>query len=59
MLVLSRLVGEKIYIGQNIVLTVVEVDRNKVRLGIEAPREIPVVRSELLPPENDGSGEAR
>ena len=59
MLVLSRFVGEKIYIGQNIVLTVVEVDRNKVRLGIEAPREVPVVRSERLPPENDNPGEAR
>lgn len=48
MLVLSRKVGEKIYIGETIVVTVVEVDRGKVRVGIEAPREIPVMRPELL-----------
>lgn len=48
MLVLSRKVGEKIIIGETIVVTVVEVDRGKVRIGIEAPREIPVMRPELL-----------
>ncbi len=49
MLVLSRKLGEKIHIGDNICITVVDVDRGKVRLGIEAPREIPVFRQELLP----------
>lgn len=49
MLVLSRKLGEKIVIGDNICITVVDIDRGKIRLGIEAPREVPVFRSELLP----------
>lgn len=51
MLVLSRKLGEKIVINNNIVITVVDIDRGKIRLGIEAPREVPVFRKELLPPE--------
>jgi carbon storage regulator len=47
MLVLSRKVGEKIYIGENIVVTVAEIDRGRVRLGIEAPRDVPIWRDEL------------
>ena len=49
MLVLSRKLGEKIYIGENICITVVDIDRGKIRLGIEAPRDIPIYRQELLP----------
>lgn len=49
MLVLSRKVGEKILIGENIVVTLVEIDRGKVRIGIEAPKDVPVYREELLP----------
>jgi len=49
MLVLSRKLGEKIYIGDNICITVVDIDRGKIRLGIQAPREVPVYREELLP----------
>ena len=48
MLVLSRKVGEKVIVGNNIVLTVVEVNGNRVRLGIEAPRDTAIVRGELL-----------
>jgi carbon storage regulator len=48
MLVLSRKLGEKIIIGENICITVIDIDRGKIRLGIEAPREIPVYRQELL-----------
>ena len=55
MLVLSRKLGEKIHIGYNICITVVDIDRGKVRLGIEAPRNIPVYRQELLP--LNGTGE--
>ena len=47
MLVLSRKKNESIVINDNIVITVVEVRGDKVRLGIEAPREIPVHRSEV------------
>ncbi|MSR32648.1 MAG: carbon storage regulator [Gemmataceae bacterium] len=48
MLVLTRKPGEKIRIGKNIVLTIIEVVGNRVRVGIEAPEEIAVVRGELL-----------
>jgi len=47
MLVLSRKVGEKIRIGDDIVLTVVRVLGEKVRLGIEAPPEVPIHREEV------------
>jgi len=48
MLVLSRKLGEKIVINDNITITVIDIDRGKIRLGIEAPRNIPVYRQELL-----------
>lgn len=48
MLVLTRKLGEKIRIGQDISITVVDVERGKIRLGIEAPREVPIYRQELL-----------
>lgn len=48
MLVLSRKLGEKICIGENIFITVVDVERGKIRLGIEAPRDVPIFRQELL-----------
>jgi len=49
MLVLSRKLNEKIVIDGGIVVTVVKIDRNQVRLGIEAPGHIPVYREEILP----------
>jgi carbon storage regulator len=48
MLVLSRKRDERIVIGDNIVITVVEVRGDKVRLGIEAPAEVPVHRQEVI-----------
>jgi carbon storage regulator len=47
MLVLSRQRDESIIIGDNIVLTIVDIRGDKVRLGIEAPQEIPVHRQEV------------
>ena len=47
MLVLSRKLGEKIFIGENICITVVDIDRGKIRLGIEAPNYVPVDREEI------------
>jgi carbon storage regulator CsrA len=47
MLVLTRKLGQKVVIGQDITVTIVAVAGNKVRLGIEAPDHIRVLRSEL------------
>lgn len=47
MLVLTRSKGQKIMIGNDIVLTVVEVNGDQVRIGIEAPSEISVYREEI------------
>lgn len=47
MLVLSRKVGERILIGDGITVTVVRITGGGVRIGIEAPAELPVVREEL------------
>ena len=49
MLVLSRKLNEKIVVDGNIVITVVKIDRNQVRIGIEAPGHIPVYREEIMP----------
>ena len=51
MLVLSRKLGEKIFIGDNICITVVDVDRGKIRLGIEAPRNVPIYRQDQWEPD--------
>jgi carbon storage regulator len=48
MLVLSRKVNEKIVINGNIVLTVVKIDRNQIRIGIEAPGDVPIYREEIM-----------
>ena len=47
MLVLSRKSGEKFWIGENIAITVVRISGGGVRIGIEAPAELVVVRDEL------------
>lgn len=50
-MILKRKRGEKIVIGDNIVLTIVDVGtkaRNQVRIGIQCPRDIPVLRKELI-----------
>ena len=48
MLVLTRKVGERIQLGDNITVTLVNIHGNTVRLGIEAPPEMPVARQELI-----------
>lgn len=47
MLVLSRKAGESIYIDRQIKVSIVSVSGGRVKVGIEAPTEIPIVRSEL------------
>ena len=48
MLVLSRRVGERLVIGEDIVVTVIEVRSDGVRIGIDAPRHVRVHRAEVL-----------
>ena len=61
MLVLSRKVGEKILIGDDIQITVVRVCQNTVRIGVEAPRSFQIVREEIkdLPVEEPADGSRR
>lgn len=47
MLVLTRKHLEKLFIGENICITVVRLGDGQVRLGIDAPREVSIVRGEL------------
>lgn len=47
MLVLTRKKGERICIGEGVVITVVDIDIGRVRIGVEAPRDIPVNREEV------------
>jgi len=55
MLVLSRKLGERIFIGDDIEIIVTRIEEDKVRIAISAPRDVPIVRSELI----DGIGELR
>ena len=60
MLVLSRKVGQKILIGDRISVTVVRVGQGGVRIGVEAPEEMEVVREELKADDDkDSVGESR
>ena len=47
MLVLTRKTGESIRIGDDIEIVVTAIDQNKVKIGIQSPRHIPVYREEL------------
>jgi carbon storage regulator len=67
MLVLLRKLGEKIQIGNNIEVTVVDISRNRIRLGINCPTRIPVHREEVYrrirglqkSARNSGGGDSR
>lgn len=50
MLVLARKLDEVIYIGDNIKITVVSLQPGLVKLGIDAPSDVVIMRKELLPP---------
>ncbi|MEI8211601.1 MAG: carbon storage regulator [Planctomycetota bacterium] len=59
MLVLSRKEGERIVIGDNITLVVSKVHGNRVTIGIEAPRDVKIVRGELEVEVSSVDGESR
>ena len=50
MLVLSRQKGERIHVGNDVIITVVRIGPNSVRLGIDAPTHMDIAREELLDP---------
>ena len=56
MLVLSRKVGERVLIADGIVIQVVAANNGRIRLGIEAPRGVPIRREELLTTEEPAAG---
>ena len=61
MLVLSRHRDESIMIGDDVIITIVDIRGDKVRLGIKAPQEIPVHREEVydaIKKENEGRSQA-
>ena len=47
MLIITRRPGEKVMVGEDIVVHVMEIVGNSVRVGIEAPRSVPVYREEI------------
>jgi carbon storage regulator len=59
MLVLTRKLMEKLVIGDNICVTVVRIEGGQVRLGIEAPTNVRIIRSELVPDLLDAKGKLR
>lgn len=48
MLILQRKVGESLLISDNIKISIVEIGTDKVKISIDAPKEIPILRTELL-----------
>ena len=59
MLVLSRKAGQQLQIGDEIIVTVLEVRGQALKLGIEAPREVHIRRAELDPFHNEFPGGTR
>ncbi len=58
MLVLSRKMGQKVVVGGGIIVTVLEVRGNRVRLGVEAPAHVGVLRAELAATASPGESPA-
>ncbi len=54
MLILMRRAGESIHIGQDIVVTLISLDRNRARIGVQAPRDVAVDREEIAERKRSG-----
>ena len=48
MLVISRRIGEELKIGDDIIVKIVDIDKNQVKIGVDAPRDISILRMELV-----------
>ena len=48
MLVVSRKIGEELKVGEDIIVKVVDIDKNQVKIGIDAPRNVSILRMELV-----------
>jgi carbon storage regulator len=59
MLVLTRKIGDKVLLGEEIEIAVVDIQGNQVKLGISAPRALPVLRGELKDREAEPPNGAR
>ncbi len=63
MLVLSRKMGEQVFVGSDVVIKILQISGGRVRVGITAPRTTPVHREEICPPRLSevgfGEGHAR
>jgi carbon storage regulator len=58
-LVLTRRLYERIYIGDSIIITIVRIEGGQVRLGIAAPKDIKVLREELIEKPREQEGDVR
>lgn len=59
MLVLSRRLGQRFQIGEDVRITIVKVDRNSVRIGIEAPSDVLIRREEIFEDEELGESQVQ
>jgi carbon storage regulator len=48
MLVITRKVGEELKVGDNIYIKIISIDKNQVKIGVDAPRDISILRMELV-----------
>jgi carbon storage regulator CsrA len=58
-LVLTRRLNERIYIGDSIIITIVRIEGGQVRLGVDAPKEVKVLREELIEKPREQEGDDR
>lgn len=56
MLVLSRNIGERIFVGKDIIVSIEAIQGGRVRVGIEAPKEVRIYREELSHLQDDFEG---